>query len=109
MNKLRVKIKKGDWHWIEKPCGVILPLVPFRKMVFFLSEFLEFWIFGETQLGRQPGHSWQGPFFSKKRRPLSKKHVYCCFGVLFLIGFRSKRIQADATDSDPTDDFVQLN
>ena len=63
MNKFREQIKKGDWHSIEKPCGVILPFVPFREMVFFLSEFLEFGIFGENQLGRQPGHSWQGPFF----------------------------------------------
>ena len=76
------KLIKGDWHWIEKTCGVILPRVPFREMVLFLSEFLEFWIFGENKLGRQPGHSWQGPFFFfKKTRPLSNKQVYCGFGV----------------------------
>ncbi len=50
MNKFREKNKKGDWHWIEKTCGVILPRVPFRKMVLFLSEFLDFLIFGENNL-----------------------------------------------------------
>ena len=89
MNKFREKIKKGNWHWIEETCGVILPRVPFREMVLCLSEFLDFSIFGENKLGRQPGHSWQGPFFfSKKTRPLSKKHVYCCFGVFYFFKLR---------------------
>ena len=30
-----------DWGWIEDVCGVILPRVPFRKMVLFLSEFTD--------------------------------------------------------------------
>ena len=51
MNEFRETNKKGDWHWIEKTCGVILPRVPFRKMVLFLSEFFECWMFGEKPFG----------------------------------------------------------
>ena len=38
-----------DWRGIEETCGVILPRVPFRKMVLCLSEFLDLVCFFENR------------------------------------------------------------
>ena len=60
-------MNKGDWHWMEEACGVILPRVPFREMVLFLSEFLVFLFFVKTSSDDGVAVAWQGPFFLFKK------------------------------------------
>ena len=70
MNEFREHTEKGDWHWMEKTCGVILPRVPFRKMVFFLSEFFEFGISCEINSDDNRGIPGRGLFLFGNNTPL---------------------------------------
>ena len=73
--------KKGDWHWIEKTCGVSLPRIPFRKMVSFVSEFLEFLFLVKTSSDDNRGIPGRGLFFQKKHVPFQKNTHIEVFGV----------------------------
>ena len=71
-------MNEGDWRWIEETCGVILPRVPFRKMVLCWSEFLEFWICCKNTDGRRCRGCLAGAFsFSqkKKKSPFKKTRI----------------------------------
>ena len=77
-----MNIKKKDWHWIEETCGVILPRVPFRKMVLFLSEFLDFLIFVKTSSDDNRGIPGRG-LKNKKEVPF-QKNMYITVSGYFL-------------------------
>ena len=78
-----------------------MPRVPFREVVLFLSEFFEIYIFGGNKLGRRCRASRAGAFsfLQTKTRPLSKKHVYCCFGFFFVEKLRICVLNLRCADS----------
>ena len=74
-----------DWGWIEDVRGVILPRVLFREMVWFLSEFHDFFFMVKTSSDDGVVHSWQGPFFffQKSMSPFKKTRILLFWGILF--------------------------
>ena len=78
------KLEKGDWHWIEKTCGVILPRVHFREIVYFCQNSLILGFFVKTSSDDGVGHSWQGFFFSEITRPWISGGIFWCFGIKIL-------------------------
>ena len=50
-----MKNEKGDWHWIEKTCGGILPRVPFSENGNMLVQHIRF-LFVMQKVVRQYGN-----------------------------------------------------
>ena len=73
-NQIILDNKNGfGWsQWIDTIIGIILPRVK--------NEICGFCVKTRTVDGVR--HPWQGLFFVKTTRPLSEKHVYCCFVLL---------------------------